>query len=71
MANLLAQGNIATLEQVRAEKCLSEIKKILGTYNCQILPQIVIVGSQIMQSGYIVIATPAVPPDLRGEKGNG
>ena len=71
MANMMEHGNIITLEQARAEKCLAEIKRILQVNNCHILPQTVIVGNQIVQSGYVVVANPAVPQDLRGEKGNG
>ncbi len=68
---MMEHGNIITLEQARAEKCLAEIKKILQVHNCQILPQVVIVGIQIVQGGYVVVANPAVPTDIRGEKGNG
>jgi hypothetical protein len=71
MAITLAGGNIVTTDQVRAERCLAEIKKILAAHNCQILPQVLIVGSQIVQSGYVVVAATAIPPDLQGNKGNG
>lgn len=71
MANILPNGMVTTLDQVRAEKCLKEIQDVLRRNQCQILPQTLIVGSQIVQSGYVVVANTAVPPDLRGEKGNG
>lgn len=58
---------VVTPDQVRAEKCLAEIQRILALHDCQILPQTVIVGSQIVQSGYLVVAGTRVPGDLKGD----
>ena len=71
MANVVEPGQVVTVDQIRAERCLKEVQDTLRRYSCQILPQLVIVGSQIAQSGYMVVPTSSVPPDLRGEKGNG
>lgn len=71
MANVVAPGQIITTDQLRAERCLKEVQEILRRYNCQIFPQTVIVGNQIVQATYMVVPTSPVPPDLRGEKGNG
>ena len=68
MAVTLVPNAVVTPDQVRAEKCFAEIKRVLAIHNCQILPQIVIVGNHIVQSGFLVAAATEAPPNIKGDQ---
>ncbi len=54
MANILTRRSIKTSADIRAEKCLKEIQAVLTTYNCNIIPRIIITGGTIDGSQFVV-----------------
>lgn len=48
-------------DKVREQKCLQEIQRILGQYDCDMRPEVIISGPQIM-TRVTIIAKPRVAP---------
>lgn len=53
----MIEGN----DKVREQKCLQEIQRILGQYDCEMRPEVIISGPQIM-TRVTIIAKPRVAP---------
>lgn len=53
----MIEGN----DKVREEKCLQEIKRILAQYDCEMRPEMVLGGQQIL-SRVAIVAKPRVTP---------
>lgn len=56
----LIQGD----DQKRAEKCNEEVKMLLKKYDCIIVPQFVITGSEV-SAGWLMAALPRDPSGQR------
>jgi len=49
-------------DQVREQKCLQEILRICRQYDCDMKPEIIISGTQIV-TRTVIVAKPRVPAD--------